>query len=232
MYLNYCFPRISYLPYFLTFGVTVVLCLTLACRTSTSPASDQADLLAFFAPQPAADTLRIEVPNENEPDPGGDSIPEALFFRLLDTALLHEIAHVAEPGAVDRICGLKRFALSANVEGCLVYIRQFWFKHYSLLLYDKRKRAFTGRITLAEWYGGEGGQILTGSWLLDYDGDGDRDIIRRVIQRAIFTSNNHEVQEATNESAEVLLWRDGRFEVLPAPNEAELVKRFPIRPHW
>ncbi|MCS7035174.1 MAG: hypothetical protein RMJ33_13050 [Saprospiraceae bacterium] len=139
---------------------------------------------------------------------------------------------MAEPGAVDRIRGLKRFALSADVEGCLVYIRQFWFKHCSLLLYDKRKRAFTGRITLAEWYGGEGGQILTGSWLLDYDGDGDRDIIRRVIQRAISMNDNHEAQEAIDESAEVLLWRDGRFEALPAPNEAELVRRFPIRSYW
>lgn len=209
-----------------------VLSFTVACQGPTSLAPRQADLLASFDALPVPDTLLVEVPDDNEPDPAGDSIPAALFFRLLDTALLQEITYIAEPDGVDRIQGLRRFALSADVEACLVYIRQFWFKHVSLLLYDRRRQAFTGRYTLAEWYGGEGGQVLTGSWLLDYDGDGDRDIVRRVIQHSILLDDNQEVQQVTGESAEVLLWHDGHFEARAVPDEAALVRRFPIRSYW
>ncbi len=219
-------------PRTLLTALTAVLSLSIACQAPTSSAPGQADLLAFFNLQAVPDTLRVEVPDDNEPDPVGDSIPPALFFRILDTALLQEIAYVAEPGAVDRIRGLHRFALSSDVDACLVYVRQSWFKHFSLLLYDRRRQAFTKRHTLAEWYGGEGGQMLTGSWLFDYDGDGDRDIVQRVIRYAILLDDNYEAQQVTEETAELLLWRDERFEVQPVPDEAALVRRFPIRPYW
>lgn len=222
----------SHTPTPLLIALIAALSLSVACQGPTSPAPRQADLLAFFDALPVPDTLLVEVPDDSEPDPAGDSIPVVLFFRLLDTALLREIAHVAEPDVVERIYGLRRFALSADMEACVVYIRQFWFKHVSLLLYDRRRQAFTRRYTLAEWYGGEGGQVLTGSWLLDYDGDGDRDIVQRVIQYSILLDDNQEAQEVTDESAEVLLWHDGHFEAQPVPDAADLVRRFPIRSYW
>ncbi len=209
-----------------------VLSLTVACQSPTPSAPGQADFLAFFAPLAIPDTLRVEVPGENDPDPVGDSIPAALFFSVLDSALLQEIAYVAEAGGVDRIWGLRRFSLSLNVEACVVYIQQLWFKHISLLLYNRRKRVFTARHTLAEWYGGESGQMLVGSWLLDYDDDGDRDIVRRVIQYSLLTNHDHEVRQITEETAEVLLWYGERFEAQPTSDTAALARRYPIRSYW
>ena len=64
-------------------------------------------------------------------------------------------------------------------------MRQFWFHHHSLLLYHTVENKFIDRITLAEWYGGDGGQTLIGSWVFDFDGDGDKDILQREVQHSM-----------------------------------------------
>jgi hypothetical protein len=114
------------------------------------------------------------------------------------------------------------------LDGYWVEIQQFWFKHHSLLLYDSRLQQFTQRVTLAEWYGGEGGQVLLGSWLFDYDGDKQKDIVRREIQHAMIMVTDS-VEERTNESAALLLWKDRKFVDAPLKDTLEAVRRYPIR---
>jgi len=64
-------------------------------------------------------------------------------------------------------------------DACLVEIAPFsWFKRQSLLIYGKRETPFSDQVTVvAEWYGDNGGQVLTGSWLVDHDGDQQKDLV-------------------------------------------------------
>ncbi len=189
-------------------------------------------LLDYFHPVAAADTLVFEVEQEEGQAPAiGDTIPNALFFTVLDSALLSEINYIAD-SANAVVLARRRFPLSTDVEACLVDIRQFWFQHQSLLLYDSRKKAFTGRVTVAEWYGGDGGQILTGCWLVDHDRDGRRDLVRREIHHTLRPDDNGEAIDETYEAAMLLVWRDGRFVEQPLSDTMLVVKRYPIGSFW
>lgn len=199
-----------------------------ACRLP-APANDP-HWSVFFRPLPERDTLHVEVSDETDSLVASDTIPNGLFFSTIPQALLQEIDYLADSSEA-LVLGRYHFPLDNHMEGYWVEIRQFWFQHHSLLLYDKRRKSYTGRITLAEWYGGDGGQILTGSWVFDFDGDGDQDIIRREIQHNMVPDGDT-ILEQTEESAMLLLWENGRFKDTALQDTAEAVRRFRIRTLW
>lgn len=207
------------------FCFTVFLILS-NCRTPI-PSPDSA-LLAYFQASPLGDTLHIEISNENPL--AGDTIPNRLFFTSIPPALLAQIDYLADATQAT-VLSRKKFSLEGNISAYWVEIRQFWFQHHSLFLYDASKRLFTDRITIAEWYGGDGGQVLTGSWIFDYNGDGKKDIVRREIQHNMIPNDGEPVEQIF-ESASLLLWKKDHFKDTPFQDTAALVRRFPIRSFW
>lgn len=207
-----------------------LLAYLVACQAPRSIPSAQ--LLGYFRPATVGDTLRFEIADTGTDAPTeGDTIPNALFFTTLDPALLQGIDYVAD-SATARVFGRQRFPINAGFDACLVDIRQFWFQHQSLLVYDKQNRRFTDRVTVAEWYGGDGGQVLTGSWMLDRNGDGAKDLVRREIQHAMIPDAEGEFQDTTHESAMQLIWTGHGFAEQPLSDTALVVKQFPIRSFW
>jgi len=199
--------------------------LAVTCQQQISPKSPV--FLSHFQRLPAVDTLHVEVSSENDAPSNGDSIPNALFFKEVPQKLLLEIDYIAD-SVQAQVSGRGSFQLNDSITAYWVEIRQFWFQHHSLFLYNKSQNAFTDRVTLAEFYGGDGGQVLIGSWLFDYDGDGKKDILRREIQHSIIPGDE-DVIERTEHSAGLLLWRNGRFVEMPLQDTAAAIKRFPIR---
>lgn len=207
----------------------LALLSAVACRQAVK--IQEPALLSFFQTAPLSDTLRFEVAEDGANAPvSGDTIPNSLFFTALPTGWLAEIDYIADSSQA-LVLAKQRFPLDDSTDACLTDIRQLWFQHQSLMLYDKHRQAFTTRVTVAEWYGGEGGQDLTGSWLTDYDGDGDKDLIRRLIQHSARPEGDT-VREDFYESAEVFLWKNGQFVEETVRDTTAVVKRFPIRWMW
>ncbi len=202
--------------------------MLVSCQRPDQP--KERELTAYFQLQPPTDTLVVEISEETEAPAEGDTIPNALFFSTIPPTLLQEIDYLAD-SAQAVVWGRQHFPLEGELEAYWVEIRQFWFKHHALLVYDKARKTFTDRITIAEWYGGDGGQVLTGSWLFDFDGDGKKDIVRRDIQHSL-VPDGETTLERTAESAALLLWKNGQFVETPLPDTAAVVRRFPIRTLW
>lgn len=214
-------------PLLLTAGILTGIW---ACQTPAAAPSRADALLRYFHPMAAADTLRFEIEDDNGPTPAGDTIPNALFFPAIDPALLAEIDYLAD-STESVVSGKQRFPLNDSVDACLVFIDRAWFRHQSLLQYNKRRHAFTDRTTVAEFYGGDGGQVLTGSWVLDVDGDGQKDIIRRDIEHSMIPVADS-AREVMHESALLLRWQGERFVEAPLSDTAWTIKHFPIRSMW
>lgn len=182
--------------------------------------------LSYFTPIPAFDTLRIETSEK----PEGAEIPNDVFFSTVPKPFLQEIDYLAD-SAEATVFAQGRFAINDSISVCWVEIRQFWFQHQSLLLYNAKQNAIVQRITVAEWYGGDGGQILIGSWLFDFDDDGKKDIVVREIQHATIPDGDN-VLERQDASATLFLWSKNEFKITPVADMSELARRYPIQNPW
>ncbi|MCC6460945.1 MAG: hypothetical protein IT260_10775 [Saprospiraceae bacterium] len=196
------------------------------CRPARPSALDQ--LLTYFPPT-ARDTMLFEV-EQDEGLPEMDTIPNALFFGLVGPALMRDIDYLADSASAV-VLGRARFPLNDSILLFWVDIRQAWFQHQSLLAFHTQQKVFTNRTTVAEWFGGDGGQVLTGAWMLDYDGDGVKDLIRRDIEHAMIPEADT-AREMTHESAMLLKWSGMQFREMPLSDTALVIKQWPIRSFW
>ncbi len=215
--------RRNTLPHFFFISILTILA---ACRTTNKVQFPE--LLAYFPSLPLRDTLHIEISEEDKVT--RDTIPNRVFFTNMPSVLLLPIDYLADSSS-SVVMSRQKFNLDRNIAAYWVEIRLSWFHHHSLFLFDKAKKQFTDRITVAEFFGGDGGQVLIGSWLFDYDGDGKKDIVRREIQHSMIPTDEEPVEQ-TYESADLLRWKNGRFEDTPFQDTAALVRRFPIRSFW
>jgi len=207
-----------------------ILCLAWMGSCTAQDAAQDAPLLKYFQQSPSTGTLHLELPADDEKPIPGDTIPNLLFFRTLGK-MLQEVDYIADSTSCT-VVGRQRFGLNQTYDACLVEITLSWFKHQSLLLYNKQKNRFTERVTVAEWYGGDGGQVLTGSWLIDHDGDQQQDLVRRVIEHWIVGAESDQAIEKSKESVELLRWKNGHFVKTPIRDSAALIKKYPIRSVW
>ncbi|MFQ5446961.1 MAG: hypothetical protein ACE5FF_08505 [Saprospiraceae bacterium] len=208
------------------FFLVGAIALGTACNTSDTASGT---LERYFKEVPAPDTLLFELAEDGGQVPG-DTIPVATFLDKINDRLLNDIPFFDTTGDLT-ILGGQRFPVAENVEAFEVHFFQNWFQNQSLFLFDKNKNAITGRITAAEFYGGDGGQILTGSWLFDYNGDGDPDLVRTEIEHWINLSSD-EPAEKVEQRVSLLLWNGGGFTESEVLDSAALMQAFPVKSWW
>lgn len=207
--------------------IFIVSCQNSDNRQST-PETKIEKLNKYFSEAEASSTMTFEIKEEEE-DQWTDTIPNALLFSQCRSHIMNNIEYFDNSGKLILI-GRTRFSYDENHEFYLIDLRQHWYRNLSLFIYEKAKQEFVQRETVAEFYGGEGGQILTGSWLVDYDGKGGKDLIRHEVEHWIILEDEN-TQDTMTAHATLLTW-DGNGFLEKEVNSEELVKQYPITLFW
>lgn len=206
---------------------TLATVFTMGCQEGNKQATPVKKTIADYFPEmTVTDTLRFEVfPNADTS--GAVGIPTSVFFRKMPTKLMNQIQYFDNTAPL-YVYARGRFIIDEGKEALLADLRQNWYQHQSLFIYDTAADTITARSTVAEFYGGEGGQITSGSYLLDLDGDGDKDMVRREIERWLDTSGGEPVEKMAH-YVSVFHWQDGDFHEAPIADSAALIAAFPIQ---
>lgn len=195
-------------------------------ENSKTSSKEEKAVVDYFPAMAVTDTMLFEVFPDGDTS-GTTRIPTSAFFRKMPTRLMNEIQYFDNTAPL-YVYARGRFPLAEGKEALLADLRQNWYQHQSLFIYDAAADTITARSTVAEFYGGEGGQITTGSYLLDLDGDGDKDLVRREVERWIDTSSGDAVENFAHHVS-VFHWQDGDFREAPIADSAALIQAFPLK---
>ncbi|MFN7119902.1 MAG: hypothetical protein ACK4TA_24115 [Saprospiraceae bacterium] len=157
-----------------------------------------------------------------------DTIATDTFYRYVPDSLRASIAHILD-GGDPVIVALGRFDLDAQYEGLGVDIKAFWFRNQSLLVFDKQQQQVVGLLPIAEFYGGDGGQILRASWLIAAP-DKEKMLLMRESQHALrIDENTQEMNDTYAEAVARYVWQNGRFAEQSVADSTALIQAFPVK---
>lgn len=196
----------------------------LSCTDRHSQDASFADSFSMIA---AKDTLvfAVEMGEGTEATlPTMDTIAADVFNKIVPDSFRTKIEHILD-GGDPVITRLGRFNLDADHDALGVNITAFWFRNQSILIFDKKKQQIVGLLPVAEFYGGDGGQILRQSWLLS----SNKEIIVRESQHALrMEENADEPTDSYEEWVARYHWNQGAFVEQPTPDSTDLIQHFKI----
>lgn len=171
--------------------------------------------------QPLPDTLVFTIA-DSDTVINSDTIPNQLFFSQLPPKMYADIEYVADSSSSVTLAR-GSFELSSPYLLLWADVRYAWFQHQSLLLFDTKARRITDRLTVAELYGGESGQIVTGAWLLK-----GQQIVQRQASHSMKFDEAGEPIESTEEYVQLWKIEQGRFVGQPVQDSAKWIREFPM----
>jgi len=199
---------------FLTIAVLYWECLTPAKTQPDTPASR---LAASFENLPEIpDTLHFFLPEK----PSNIPVSDTLLKMALDSAQYENLhfdtgeAHFWAQG---------KFSFTKDIDACLLQTEEFWFGKLTLLLYDKKTRKFLTTLEVANFYGGDGGQVAVESWLLPRPAP-PRIFIKNA-EHGFSMAGEDEPREYLSESGALLQWQSPAFTPVANPDSAVFLQK-------
>lgn len=207
-------------------SATAFLVLLLACTAGGKKEENPADLLyARFDSRPAWDTLHFSI---DEPF-AGRPISDTLVWRCFDKATF-DYLHF-DTGKPQFSAG-SRYALNDSVAICLLNNEEAWFKKQILLLFDTQKHRFFSVREVANFYGGEGGQILLESWLFRNAGNTPNMYMKKTEHWLVPGQDDSEPTEHLVEAGNLLRWEKMDWVPADGPDSLVLKKHFKSLHEW
>jgi hypothetical protein len=210
------------------FGLLIFSALWIHCAGEKAGSEGAAGLVDQFPDRTPGDTLFIGL------DEGwdGDTISHTLIWAELDSVLLAQLS--PDPDSLSMLFMANGSWMQDSLHRvCLLNVEQSWWQFRFLLVYDQERQAFVRVEPVAMFYGGDGGQTASSSYLFDHDGDGDRDLLVRTADHGIRMSEEGEAMEWMEEGGHLRDWSNGAFRDAPMPlDSAAVVEGFGVVWPW
>lgn len=188
--------------------VWCLLGLLSACASEEVSLTPAQELYTTYEAMPPVDTLHIGLDSITS----GTAISFNSFLAAIDSNLLEDFIY--EIDSIDgSLYALYKVSLGAKYDLCLLELRQHWFQFRYGLLFEKDRQSFTALQPLAYFYGGEGGQVFSESWLIHQE-----TLITSEVERSIRWTPEGETQESIQTSLSAKRWSSARFRTVPVPD--------------
>ncbi|MEL6676538.1 MAG: hypothetical protein AAFR61_30290 [Bacteroidota bacterium] len=158
----------------------------------------------------------------------GDSIPGKELFSVLTPLMREEIELYMDSLGLSCFAG-KRLHLDSTLEAYQVYLKYNWYQQQLLLVKDLQQGQWVDHLTVALFYGGEGGQIAQESWLWKEAGQ----------VKLLQWNSNHglipeggEMVEYQDKASRFVCLEGRQFETCTQADSAGLAARFPMQWKW
>ena len=211
-------------PYLLVL-IILIISVVSSCSSGSKQPTPSQDLYALFQSSAPADTLPVRydaIPGETS-----QSIPVDLFIAGIDSALITKMIY--EPDTTDfQGRAYWKIALDDDFEACLLGLSQAWFKFKYLLIYSKSDQSFVDILPVAYLYGGDGGQIISESWIFDLESQPV--ILRRFLEHSIRMSETKpgEPEITDLETVGMKRWTQGEFQEIEVRDSSRWIQAYPL----
>jgi hypothetical protein len=210
----------------LLFILAALLMVSAMCKRIVPVQSPVNQLLTHFPARPDwPDTLHCFL----EEEPTGVTISDTLLKIVLDSAQFERL-HFGTGEAQFFAMGQFRFAegLSAGI----VRTEEFWFGKQSLLVMDHRKQKCLAVVELTHFYGGDGGQTASESWL--FHNKMPPQLFVRSAEHGFSYSDTtaEEPKEYLHESGELFQWEATQFRSVPNPDSSLFLRQYRMHRTW
>jgi hypothetical protein len=161
--------------------------------------------------------------------PEGIPISDTILKTVLDSAQLESL-HFGTGEA--RFWALGQFPFASGLQACLLRTEEFWFDKQSLLVFDLRRQKCLSVVELAHFYGGDGGQTASESWLFR-----DKVALRLFVKNVEHgltpaDSPTDEPQEYLREHGQLFQWNTNQFQRIPNPDSSLFMQQYRMHRTW
>lgn len=161
--------------------------------------------------------------------PTGNPLSDTLLKTVLDSAQFENLHFgTGQP----RFWALGKFTLENDMRGCIVQTEEHWFGKQSLLIFDMKQQKCTSVTEVSHFYGGDGGQTASKSWLF-LNTRPPRLFVKTAEHGLVPPQNDtDEPREYLHESGRLFQWKNTKFDPVSNPDSALFLQRFQMHRSW
>ncbi|MBN8682462.1 MAG: hypothetical protein J0L99_07410 [Chitinophagales bacterium] len=158
----------------------------------------------------------------------GIALSDTLLKSALDSA---QFASLHFDTGEAQFLALGQFPFAHGLRAALLRTEEFWFGKLSLLIFDPKQQKCLYVAELSHFYGGDGGQTASESWL--FAGPAPRLFVKTADHG--FTppkESDTEPQEYLHESGQLFAWAATRFQPVQNPDSLLFLQKFRMHRAW